>query len=572
MSAEADARPHFELKHMKNHIAGFVGNTKERLFLSIMERDRPPIHRGTVWLLLIFFFCLASRCFGQTYNGFKYTVRGQAVTITGYTGPAGPVTIPSTIPGVGSVISIGNVAFSDCTSLTSVTMPDGVTNIGASAFYGCTSLTSVTIPDSVTSIGVYAFNRCTSLTSITIPGSVTSIGDGAFDGCSGLTAITVDPENTSYSSLNGVLLDKSQSLLILYPASLAGAYTLPNSVTNIGASAFYGCTSLTSVTIPGSVTSIGDDAFDGCSGLTNVTIPDSVTNIGEYAFARSGISSVTILGSVTSIGGGAFDGCSGLTSVTIPDSVTAIGDIAFYDCTSLTSVTIPGSITSIGNGVFEGCTGLTSAYFQGNAPSDFGSVVFDDAAYGFTIYYAITAMGWTTPTWNGYSAEPYYITFAANPTNGVAPLSVNFTAASTDSFGNGITQWNWSFGDGSTSTNQNPTYTYTTAGTFNPTLFATDSNGLTVPGAGPASITVTPTTQPGISSVNLSGTDFVVSATNGISGNTYLVLTSTNLALPLSQWTPVATNILSANGNFTIVLTNTVNSHFPQQFYVLQSQ
>jgi uncharacterized repeat protein (TIGR03803 family) len=164
------------------------------------------------------------------------------------------------------------------------------------------------------------------------------------------------------------------------------------------------------------------------------------------------------------------------------------------------------------------------------------------------------------------------ITFTANPTSGVAPLSVNFTTPSTDPAGNSITQWNWNFGDGSTSTNQNPTHTYTTAGTFNPTLFATNAAGVTLPGAGPASITVTPNTQPGISSVSLSGTDLVLSATNGISGNMYLVLTSANLALPLSQWTPIATNILSANGNFTMVLPNTVNGNVPQLFYVLESQ
>jgi PKD repeat protein len=163
------------------------------------------------------------------------------------------------------------------------------------------------------------------------------------------------------------------------------------------------------------------------------------------------------------------------------------------------------------------------------------------------------------------------ITFTANPTSGIAPLSVNFTTPSTDAAGNSITQWNWSFGDGSTSTNQNPTHTYTTAGTFNPTLFATNSNGITVPGAGPASITVTPNTQPGISSVSLSGADLVLSATNGIAGNTYLVLASANLALPLSQWTPVATNILSANGSFTIVLPYTVNGNAPQQLYILES-
>ncbi|MEE3404803.1 MAG: leucine-rich repeat domain-containing protein, partial [Acutalibacteraceae bacterium] len=109
-------------------------------------------------------------------------------------------------------------------------------------------------------------------------------------------------------------------------------------VTEIGESAFSGCTGLTSITIPDSVTSIGNSAFSGCTGLTSITIPDSVTSIGNYAFS----------------------GCTGLTSITIPDSVTSIGSSAFSGCTGLTSITIPDSVISIGDGAFSGCTGLTS--------------------------------------------------------------------------------------------------------------------------------------------------------------------------------------------------------------------
>ena len=197
---------------------------------------------------------------------------------------SGVVNIPEEVTYMGrtrKVTSIGDRAFRDCRSLTSVTIPNSVTSIGNYAFQNCSGLTSVTIPNSVTSIGNSAFQYCSGLTSVTIGNSVTIIGNYAFNGCSGLTSVTI-----------------------------------PNSVTSIGENAFGGCSVLTSVTIPNSVTSIGNDAFSWCTGLTSVTIPNSVTSIGSYAFSGcSSLTSVTIPNSVTSIGNNAFSGCSGLTSV-----------------------------------------------------------------------------------------------------------------------------------------------------------------------------------------------------------------------------------------------------------------
>ena len=279
--------------------------------------------------------------------------------------------------------SIGDSAFEDCTSLKSITIPNGVTSIGDSAFEGCTSLTSITIPNSVTSIGSGAFIGCSSLTSITIPDSVTCIGDSAFNGCTSLTSITIPDSVTSIgeSAFSGC-------------SSLA-SITIPDSVMSIGNDAFRECSSLTSITIPYSVTSIGDYAFLGCSRLTaidvntdnkdytsvngvlfyndktiicypagkkgnNYKIPDGVTSICRYAFSGcTSLTSITIPDSVTEIGGSAFENCSSLTSITIPDSATSIGIGAFVGCSSLTSIMIPDNVTYIGGAVFADCSSLT---------------------------------------------------------------------------------------------------------------------------------------------------------------------------------------------------------------------
>ena len=399
------------------------------------------------------------------------------------------ITIPD------SVTYIGVYAFSGCSSLKSITIPNSETHIGYCAFEGCTSLNSVKVSNknwydyfknfgvsditfivstpqkyeeaqevgatklAIDSNSKYASKdgRCLidngklilfigkDLTEYTIPESVTEIGYYAFRGCSSLKSF-----KGKFASEDGRCLIKDGELIAFAPAGLT-SYTIPNSVTNIGASAFRGCSSLTSITIPNSVTSIGASAFRGCSSLTSINIPNSVTEIGWYAFRGCiRLKSITIPESVTSIDSYAFKGCSSLKSVKVSNKYCydyfkklGISDITFIVSTpqkyeeaqklgatklaidsnskyasndglclidngklilfigkDLTECTIPESVTSIGERAFKGCSSLKS--FKGKFASEDGRCLIKDGELiafapagltSYTIPNSVTSIG-----------------------------------------------------------------------------------------------------------------------------------------------------------------------------------
>ena len=280
------------------------------------------------------------------------------------------------------VTSIGDEAFSGCSDIVSITIPDTVESIGDSAFSYCIGLGQIDLPDVLKTIGNESFKGCYSLTSIKIPSSVTSIGENAFAECHKLLEVISDPSlnitETSYGltahevhsgesktvNQNGYLFYKadSENYLLSYvgtetdlnlPADFNGeSYAIHDY-------AFYEQKDIKSVTISDKVTAIGDYAFQGMPHLKTVTIGNSVKTIGNYAFASSSsIESVTISSSVTTIGKNAFISCLGLKSITIPDSVTSLGEFAFYFCDALASVTIGDGLVTIEKGTFAYCRAL----------------------------------------------------------------------------------------------------------------------------------------------------------------------------------------------------------------------
>ncbi|MCD8238022.1 MAG: leucine-rich repeat domain-containing protein [Clostridiales bacterium] len=272
---------------------------------------------------------------------------------------------------------IGDSAFSGCTSLTSITIPSTVKTIDLYAFYGCTSLSEVNLSEGLEYLGYAVFSDCESLTSIYIPSTVTAISEYAFSGCSALAEITVSPENETYSTVGGVLMDTDQTEIIFYPNSLtATTFEIPASVTYIDSGAFASNTHLAEITV-----AEGNEAYCGIDGvLLNIdcteiicyptgktsasySIPDGVTGINEYMFAyNTYLTSVTVPSSVNYIDGWAFYYCTNLKTITLSEGLSHIGDSAFWGCENLTSITIPSTVNTLDLHAFVDCTSLKEIY------------------------------------------------------------------------------------------------------------------------------------------------------------------------------------------------------------------
>ena len=361
-------------------------------------------------LLLIFLF-LSPIVTAQAQYTFTTNSDG-SLNIAHYTGPGGPVIIPNTTNGL-PITSIGDAAFFENTSLTSVTVGTNVANIADQAF------------------------SYSSMTSVTLPASVTNIAFDAFLDCNNLTNITVTTNNPDFSSAAGVLFNQNQTALIAFPEGKAGSYAVPDSVTNIGVYAFYGSSNLTTVAISTNVASIGDQAFYDCPGLTAITVdtnnlwyssaagvlfdesqdtliaypagsavssytmPNTVTNIETEAFYGSpNLTKVTLGTNVAIIGSAAFEHCTALAGIAFPNSVAVIEGDAFAECARLTSITIGTGVMNIMYQAFLGCPSVTTISVAAGNPafSVVGSVLFNKNQTTLVLYPAgSTGTSYTMP-------------------------------------------------------------------------------------------------------------------------------------------------------------------------------
>ena len=305
----------------------------------------------------------------------------------------------------------------------SYTIPDDVSEVADLAFFNCVGLKGVTLPANIGTIGDFAFFNCRGLTHIAIPPSLSRIGDSAFLNCTGLTEIDVAPDNQYFSSLDGVLFDKSQSLLIQCPGGKLGRCAVPSGVCRIMEQAFFNCAGVTAVDVDAdnAVYSSDDGVLLDASHSALLQCPASKTD--SYA---------------------------------VPPGVLTVRSAAFFNCAGLSSVTLPTSVVSVGRCAFSGCAGLTGAYFKGDVPSGGPNVFY--GSDGVTAYYVPGTAGWSatwggcpTATWFGLPNQPPRVVRRSPEANQVsvnegAPVAFSVTVsdgAAPDTAQRGMSNVTW---------------------------------------------------------------------------------------------------------------------------------
>ncbi|MCD8285989.1 MAG: leucine-rich repeat domain-containing protein [Clostridia bacterium] len=269
-----------------------------------------------------------------------------------------------------------------------------VTAIGDEAFMNVNTITSVSLPETVTSIGNYAFHACNGLTEISIPGG--SVGSRAFSECKNLKSV-----------IFGDAAPVSIGQLAFYYDQAMTDIDFEGEVEAIGTNAFGYCTALECVSIPGPISEIGESAFDKCTSLAEVSLPDSLETIGERAFyGCSSLTSAALGSGLKTIETYAFYGCP-FQSITLPEGLETIGDDAFMDCNALESIILPDSVTELGFGVFYLCTSLKEATI-GSGVISMGNSVFFACSSLESVTFKVTA-GWSVSDamWNS-TVEPVY--------------------------------------------------------------------------------------------------------------------------------------------------------------------
>ena len=263
------------------------------------------------------------------------------------------------------VTGIGNCAFRSMSAVTSLSIGNSVTVIGENAFKDCEALTSIAIPDSVTELKGYCFYSCGSLNTIEIGTGLTTLDQHktCFGGTPSLKSFEVAAGNDSYSSHNGVLLNKAQTEIVKVPSAISGAYDIPEGVTYV--TGFTDCTKLAEITIPSTAIAISESCFKGCTALAkvNFTPTTALKYIGNKVDGS------------TAQGGSAFSGCTSLTEIVIPDSVEKLYLNTFANCTSLKTATLGTGINELRNNIFIGCSALETIYYNATSATDSGNNV-----------------------------------------------------------------------------------------------------------------------------------------------------------------------------------------------------